>query len=273
MLSAEWTKTWRNAELDVRLLQAHYIQHAYPRHSHDYYVLCLIDSGQQSFWHTGRQHRNPPGGVILLNPGEVHTGQAAQAAGFSMRCIYPTAANRQVAVLGLTGYLPDLPLFRQVRVDDRWAAASLATLHTTLAHGGSLLEREAALTWTLGQLFERYGEARARPTLGSERQAVLKARRYVDEHFSEGVRLAELAGHVALSPYHLLRAFRAEFGLPPHAYLENVRIRQAERLIAAGKPLAEVSAETGFSSQSHLTHRFRKIIGVTPGQYSRASAA
>jgi len=203
----------------------------------------------------------------------VHTGQAAQAAGFSMRCIYPTAANRQVAVLGLTGYLPDLPLFRQVRVDDRWAAASLATLHTTLAHGGSLLEREAALTWTLGQLFERYGEARARPTLGSERQAVLKARRYVDEHFSEGVRLAELAGHVALSPYHLLRAFRAEFGLPPHAYLENVRIRQAERLIAAGKPLAEVSAETGFSSQSHLTHRFRKIIGVTPGQYSRASAA
>ena len=48
-----------------------------------------------------------------------------------------------------------------------------------------------------------------------------------------------------------------------------VRIRHAERLIAAGKPLAEVSAETGFSSQSHLTRHFKRLIGVTPGQYAR----
>jgi AraC-like DNA-binding protein len=52
-----------------------------------------------------------------------------------------------------------------------------------------------------------------------------------------------------------------------------VRIRRAERLIAAGRPLAEVSAETGFSSQSHLTRRFRQIIGVTPGQYARQRPA
>jgi AraC-like DNA-binding protein len=270
MLSAEWTRTWRDPQLEVRLLQAHYIQHAYPRHSHDYYVLCLIDSGRQTFWHAGRQHLTPPGGIILINPGDVHTGQAAQAEGFSMRCIYPTVAHMQAAVAGLVGQQPDLPQFRQVRVDDRWAASSLASLHTALTEGASVLEREAALTLTLARLFERYGDIGAPSALGSEHQAVLKARRYIDEHFAEGVRLTELAGHVALSPYHLLRAFRAELGLPPHAYLENVRIRRAEQLIAAGKPLAEVSAETGFSSQSHLTHRFRKIIGVTPGQYSRS---
>ena len=273
MLSAEWTKTWRDPLLDVRLLQAHYVQHAYPRHSHDYYVLCLIDSGQQSFWHAGHRHITPAGGVILINPGDVHTGEAAQADGFSMRCIYPTVAHMQAAVAGLTSRRHDLPLFSRVRVDDRWAAASLSALHTALSNGASLLGREALLTWTLAQLFQRYGDVRAAPARSGERQAVLKARRYIDEHFSEGVRLAELAGHVALSPYHLLRSFRAEFGLPPHAYLENVRIRHAERLIVAGKPLAEVSAETGFSSQSHLTHRFRKIIGVTPGQYSRSTAA
>jgi AraC-like DNA-binding protein len=47
-----------------------------------------------------------------------------------------------------------------------------------------------------------------------------------------------------------------------------VRIRQVQRLIEAGKPLAEVAAEVGFSSQSHLTQRFKQIIGVTPGQYA-----
>ena len=74
---------------------------------------------------------------------------------------------------------------------------------------------------------------------------------------------------MALSPYYLLRAFRAEVGMPPHAYLESIRIRRAQRLIEAGQPLAEVAAEMGFSSQSHLTQRFKQIIGVTPGQYAR----
>jgi AraC-like DNA-binding protein len=57
--------------------------------------------------------------------------------------------------------------------------------------------------------------------------------------------------------------------MPPYAYLESVRIRQAQRLIEAGKPLVEVAVELGFSSQSHLTHRFKQIIGVTPGHYAQ----
>ncbi len=271
MASAEWARTWRDPDLDVRLLQAHYVEHAYPRHSHDYYVICIIDSGQQTFWHEGRRHFTPPGGVILINPGAVHTGEAARPGGFSMRSIYPTVSQMQAAAFGLTGRHQDLPQFTQVRVDDPWAQASVSALHASLAQGVGRLERETRLTWTLAQLLARYGEARGLPALTRERQAVARARRYIDEHFAEGVSLAELAAHVSLSPYHLLRAFRDEIGLPPHAYLETVRIRQAERLIAAGKPLAEVSAETGFSSQSHLTQRFRKIIGVTPGQYSRSS--
>ncbi len=72
--------------------------------------------------------------------------------------------------------------------------------------------------------------------------------------FSQGVSLTQLAAHVSLSSYYLLRAFRAEVGMPPHAYLDSVRIRHAQKLIEAGKPLSEVAAEVGFSSQSHLTH-------------------
>jgi AraC-like DNA-binding protein len=272
MPNGEWTKTWHDAQLDVRLLQAHYVRHAYPRHSHDYYVVCLIDEGQQSFMHEGRRHFTPAGGLILINPGAVHTGEAACAEGFTMRCLYPTVAQMQAAVLGLTGRQTAVPQFTRVRVDDPWARASVAALHTALTQAASALERETHWQWTLAELMRRYGEFATRPALGGH-GAVRRARRYLDEHLAEGVSLAELAAHVALSPYHLLRAFRAETGLPPHAYLDNARIRQAERLIAAGRPLADVSAETGFSSQSHLTRRFRQIIGVTPGEYARQHSA
>jgi AraC-like DNA-binding protein len=274
MPTAEWAKTWHDPDLDLRLLHAHYVHHAYPRHSHDYYVICLIDTGRQSFLHEGRRYFTPPGGVILINPGAVHTGEAAAAEGFAMRCLYPTVAQMQAAAFDLTGRQHALPAFTRVRVDDPWAYASLAALHTALSQAAGPLERETLLHSTLARLIERYGDLSPRPArLGQERRAMDQARRYLEEHFAEGVRLGDLAAHVALSPYHLLRAFRAETGLTPHAYLDNLRIRRAEHLIALGRPLAEVSAETGFSSQSHLTRRFRQIIGVTPGHYARQRAA
>jgi AraC-like DNA-binding protein len=274
MPTTEWAKSWHDRELDLRLLEAHYVRHAYPRHSHDYYVICLIDSGRQSFLHEGREYVTPPGGVILINPGAVHTGQAAHPRGFTMRCLYPTVAQMQAAVFGLTGRHQELPAFTRARVDDPWAYSQLSALHAALSQGAGALERESRFTWTLAQLIRRYGEIPVSPPQPSrEREAVQRARRLIDERFAEGVSLSELAAHVALSPYHLLRAFRAEIGLPPHAYLDSVRIRHAERLIAAGQPLAQVSAETGFSSQSHLTRRFKQLIGVTPGQYARPASA
>src|SRR6185503_13550867 len=125
-------------------------------------------------------------------------------------------------------------------------------------------------TWTLVQLIKRYADPRfnaQRP--GKVQKAIQRARRFIDERFAQGISLTQLAAHVSLSPYYLLRAFRAEVGMPPHAYLESVRIRHAQRLIEEGKPLAAVAAEVGFSSQSHLTNRFKQLIGVTPGQYAQ----
>lgn len=266
----EWTKIWHNPQLEVGLFQAFYVHHAYPRHSHDYYVICLIERGLQSFTHNGTKHFTPAGGLILINPGVVHTGEAANAQGFEMRSIYPTTAHMQTAVFELTGRHQALPFFKEVRVDHHWAMNSVLTLHKALAQGASALECESYFTWTLAQLIKRYADLRFNEQpLGKEQKAVQRARRYIEEHFAEGISLTQLAEHVALSPYYLLRVFRAEVGMPPYAYLESVRIRQAQQLIEAGKPLAEVAVELGFSSQSHLTHRFKQIIGVTPGQYAQ----
>jgi AraC-like DNA-binding protein len=264
MPAKDWAKTWHDPKLGLRVMHANFIRHAYPRHTHDYYVICVVDRGRQSFTHAGRKHFTPVGGLILINPGEAHTGEAAIEVGFSIRCLYPTPEQMQTAL----GDTAALPWFTQVRTDDPAARGNLAALHEALARGASTLERESRLTWTLAHLVGQYGGGHPPAPPGREREAVRRAQGYIDEHFAEGVRLDDLARHVALSPYYLLRAFRAEVGLPPHAYLDSVRIRHAERLIAAGRPLAEVAAEVGYSSQSHLTRHFKRLVGVTPGHYA-----
>lgn len=270
MHNREWTQTWHHARLDIGLLQAFYVDHTFSRHSHDYYVICLVTRGLQSFTHRGTKHYTPPGGVILINPGAVHTGEAADEYGFEMLCLYPTTCHMQTAAFELTGSHQALPFFTDVRVDHPWAADSILALHQALAHEASVLECESRFTSTMAQLIKRYADGHAgEQRLGKERKAVQRARHYIDEQFAQGVSLTELAAHVSLSPYYLLRVFCAEVGMPPYTYLESVRIRHAQRLIEVGQPLAEVAVEVGFSSQSHLTHHFKQIIGVTPGQYAQ----
>jgi AraC-like DNA-binding protein len=270
MQKQEWTRIWHHAHLDVNLLQAMYVQHAYPRHSHDYYVICVIERGVQTFTHNRTNYVTPPGGLILINPGVVHTGQAADARGFQMRSIYPTVMHMERAVYELTGKHNTLPSFKEVRVDNTVLRDSVVALHRALIDGASTLECESRFMWTLAQLVEQYGDTQhAAQEIGKERWAVQRAQSYIDERFAEGIRLTELAEHVALSPYYLLRVFRAQVGMPPYAYLESVRIRHAQQLIEQGKGLADVAAEVGFSSQSHMTNRFKQIIGATPGQYAQ----
>jgi len=231
-------------------------------------VICLVEQGRQSFTHQGTKYSTPPGGVILINPEAAHTGEAADQHGFQMRSLYPTAAHMEAAVFALTGRHQPLPFFKEVRVDHAGARESVLTMHKALAEGADALACESHFTWALIQLIQQYADLRFHETpLRKEQKAVQQARRYIDECFDQGISLTQLAAQVALSPYYLLRVFRAEIGMPPHAYLESVRIRHAQRLIEAGKPLAEVAAAVGFSSQSHLTNRFKQFIGVTPGQY------
>jgi AraC-like DNA-binding protein/quercetin dioxygenase-like cupin family protein len=269
MLKKEWTKSLHNPQLDVELLHAYYIQHAYPRHSHDYYVISLIARGRQSFTHQGTKHRTPPGGLILINPGAVHTGEAADGQGFELRALYPSTALMETAVFELTGRRA-LPFFKEVQVDHHWATNSVSSLHKAMLAGADILECESRMLWMMTQLIKRYADIGSTDGhLGKEKRTIQQVRHYIDEHFAESVTLHTLAQSVSLSPYYLLRAFRAEVGMPPYAYLESVRIRHTQRLIKAGVSLAEAAAEVGFSSQSHMTRQFKKIIGVTPGQYAQ----
>jgi len=266
----EWTQINHNTQLDVGLLHARFVQHVYPRHSHEYYVISLIAKGRQSFSHKGSKYTTPPGGVILINPEEVHTGEAVDELGFELRSIYPTISHMKMAMSELTGRSQRLPIFTHVRVDDPWAARNILALHKAILGGADVMESESLFIHTLAQLIKRYGGTPSiEQKLGNEKQVIQKARRHIDEHFAEGVSLSLLAQHVSLSPYYLLRAFCAEVGMPPYAYLESVRVQHTQRLIEAGKPLAEIAAEVGYSSQSHMTHRFKKVIGVTPGQYAQ----
>ena len=67
--------------------------------------------------------------------------------------------------------------------------------------------------------------------------------------------------------FRLSRAFKEAFGLPPHAYLIQLRLARARQLLGRGLAPAQVAADLGFADQSHLGRWFRRAYGVTPAYY------
>ena len=79
-----------------------------------------------------------------------------------------------------------------------------------------------------------------------------------------------MAAEVDLSPLYLVRAFRSTVGQSPHQYVVTRRVELARRMLRDTQtPIADIALMTGFSSQSHLSNWFRRIVGVSPAAYRR----
>jgi AraC-like DNA-binding protein len=265
---------WRAEDLgNLDLLRATFVKHAFARHTHEGFALGVIDRGAEAFRYRGATHRAPAGSVVLINPGEAHTGQAAVAGGWSYSMLYPDGDLLRTVATELAGRERAVPYFIEPVVHDPPLATLLRRLHVLLERSDATLERESQLLAVFAYLLVRHAAERQEPyAVGSEPGRVALARSYLEAHLEENVNLDELARLTNLSPFHLLRLFQRETGLPPHAYLTQVRVSRAKHLLTAGMPLPQVAQASGFSDQSHLTRHFKRLVGVTPGRYANGSS-
>ena len=208
----------------------------------------------------------PAGHIFLVNPGEPHTGEAATHEGYVYRTVYPRPALMQQMTGAITVH-DALPFFSRAVIRDDGLRERLLCFHCAVAEGAPSLSVESTLIDALAHLIRRYADdRRSRSYRLSERPAVRIAREYIDAHYDADVSLSELAALVQLSPFYFTRAFWKDVGLPPHAYLETVRITRARELLLRGVPITDVAAAVGYGDQSHFTHRFKRLLGTTPGQ-------
>jgi AraC-like DNA-binding protein len=106
------------------------------------------------------------------------------------------------------------------------------------------------------------------------RASLAFVRSLLDEHSAEPLPLRALAEAARMSPFTLNRTFREQYGLPPHEYLNLVRVKRGQDLLRRGdRPLAELALDLGFADQAHFTRIFKRHVGVPPGRYRGSSVA
>jgi AraC-like DNA-binding protein len=256
---------WRLTDVlgGIDLLRADVRRLHFPRHFHTDYTFGLVTRGANRFLYRGRRIVAPTGTICLADPGEVHTGEADED-GWSYWTIHVAPA----AVAALRAELDDQsdapPDFVSGVIEDPQAVAAFARFFRCALNPG--LERQSHAVMAIARLIGGHsGVRQPSMTVGHDERAARLARDILGDRFNESVRLDELAAAAGTGRYRLLRAFRARFGLPPHAWQVQMRVAHARAAIAGGTPIVDAAAAAGFSDQAHLTRAFRRYLGYTPG--------
>jgi len=233
---------------------------------HGRYVLCATESGSALCLYRGKAESLSDGVTMLMEPGESHRNLTVpQPQNFRVVFLDPDRFVDAAKEHGMQA----TPHFRTFLAPDPRLTAAIYRLCASVERQDTALEQQSRLAACLRLALSHAEEHLRPPGPGYAHHAIQRARAYLQERFNEPVTLDELSAFAGLSPFHLVRSFARQIGVPPHAYQNHVRVERGRALLCAGVSPAETAAQVGFADQSHFTRHFRRILNVTPAAYAR----
>ena len=266
----EQTRFWRDGRFrDMECLTASFITHEFSPHSHDTFSIGAIEVGCQVASIRGTREHTGPGALYLINPGEIHDGQPGAPEGYRYRMIYPELGLLTDIIEDVTGRaFNGTPSFGRQLLTDPQLARAFNLAHRRIESGhAAALEGEESMYCVLATMFARHGSEIIRAPDHNEPLAMRRVRDYITAHFDEEIGLETLAKVAGLSRAHMIRAFRKQYFITPHAFQTDMRIRHARHLLRTGATPSDTAAACGFADQAHMTRQFKARTGLTPAVF------
>lgn len=223
----------------------------------DAFLLFYIINGEMQFHYDNKSFIAGPDSVVLLNSNQYNMYFVNQLTSFhwfhfngAASMAYCSRINKASAPL----FIDQHPLYH-------YFTAILRMMEQGHAYDDLLSVRIHQLLCLL-----------AAPTVQdrSLSQSIEQAKQMIDEQFRENLSIEKLAACAMMSPYHFSRVFRSEVGIPPHAYLTQVRLDYAKlQLIETTHSIETIAADCAFCSASNFIRTFRKHTGVTPFRFRK----
>jgi AraC-like DNA-binding protein len=233
----------------------------------EHFTVVVVYEGAFDGWYRGGVRTHVAGSLKLKEPGEIHRDLRVHAP-FTLQGagLAPELVAAAADAMGLRG----APRFKAPGFAPGERGAQLAfAMHDALVRDGATeLERATLIAETLSEIV-----CTSSTPPSSAPRAVRRARAFLHDALADKITLDELAEHAALDKFHLVRAFRAEVGVPPYEYLTYLRVSRARELLRRGVLVADAAQAVGFCDESQLHRHFRRIVGVTPGAYARSFAS
>ncbi|MCE0494173.1 AraC family transcriptional regulator [Vibrio salinus] len=237
----------------------------YDLHSHDEFSFGIIDQGQAGYHNRHYRHRIGVGDIVTINPADTHScNPESEVWSYRMLFIDTFKMGKMQQEVMQNETCDYLPFKRNVEQTPE-IKQSVISLIQSLQTEESLLQVQSFLfdfiEKSVGNSWEdKPGKTNVYPGLNRVREKLL-------DELQNTHQLNELADEAGMSRYQLLRAFKRQFGLSPHAYLMDEKIKRAKKLLKSGQTISDTALQLGFSDQAHFQRQFKRKLAVTPKFY------
>lgn len=252
--------------LGVELVYGHQVTHAFTRHTHRTVGFGLIEHGIRLYQCQGKSYQVEAGQVFIIPPNCEHVCGSVNDQPHTY-CLLLVDSE----ILQASGLISSRAgcSFKQLVINNGEIYSGMCELRAKLGGAESDLTKKSLLLTVVGNIFEGYGqtmfsEVESNPEVS---KAIRKVQNYIETNYAACFSLEDIAQLAHISSYHLLRLFSRIVGIPPHIYQQQVRIRQAKQLLNQGCSILDTAMNTGFADQSHFSKVFKKMVGITPGEY------
>jgi AraC-like DNA-binding protein len=225
-------------------------------HFHEGWQFVALTKGERHYQFRHGSVIAKPGHLIILPPRLVHKARciARGNTSFKIATLPEVSIDAGAASAAISQSTPRL-------VD---AFVSVFRMLRSANHG----KAKATILYRLREIL-----AESVSTAGAGSSTIpaplLQIESYMLDRLDQVPSLDLLSSLVGLSRYHFAHTFSKHVGLSPLAFHSRARLMQARQLIAQGWSLAETSAHLKFSDQSHFGRHFRRVYGMTPGEYQQ----
>ncbi len=234
-------------------------------HIHSCYELYMNVQGDVSFLANNHIYPIRNGDIIFTRPNDVHICLYNQPTQHEHFCLW-IYAEESSPLFNFTKTADFQPFFS---FDEETRKKLIRLLHQLYAYQEEL--PEPATTSCLLQIFtllntkeNQFSSSNRRSEIPAELQKILN---YLNEHFAEVQKIADLQDKTYTSPATLNRWFKKYLHLTPHAFLEAKKLSYAKQLLQQGESVLNACTQAGFIDCSRFIHLFKKKFGCTPLQY------
>ncbi len=253
-----------------------------PYHWHPLWEIVHVFSGH---FHLHLDHDDlllSPGDSAIISPGVIHGGTAQELQGCCYECLVLDTDNIFQPSITRIYEKKFLDILNQKLKVDHYYPASEKEINSLLVHmldcsrykpEGYTLNLHG-LTYSLfGLILQKgYYSQQSYNKNQKKNQQFKQIMEYIDSHYQEDIRLADLAACVNMTPNYFCRYFKEITHRSPMDYLNYYRIEAAcERLAYTDKTVSEIAYECGFQDASYFVKVFRHYKHVTPTQYINSS--
>ena len=278
---------WRNA--DMPYVELRRVEDgrkvSYAPHSHKQWSIGAITHGISTFQYRDDLYPIKETDLVMMNPDWVHTCNPVDNQPWAYWMMY-VDADWLTQLRFEAGLIPEKcwqdihqpmitldqtsnQILNHKEGNNHWYSLYCEVAEVLVSTETDLLEKQSCFIDYITTLMSWFSDAPQADleNTSAPQESLSAVAEFLDQSLATMPTLENLTALAKCSEGHLIRSFRRQYGLTPHAYLLNRRIQKSRELLQQGMELVDVAQQLAFSDQAHFQRTFKKLTATTPGQY------